>query len=233
MRHIMGNNKSVRREDLLSASKNGDYERVEYLLKKKKIDVNVSNSDYETPLHLACQNNHFEIVKLLIDHGANLEACRDFSDHTPFHYACENGHENIIKLLVENGVNIHARVSAGNSTALYILAQNNESYLLRYLMYQGLEPEYQDIEVACEEGNLAAVDAFMDYITERHSKNITIETLQQLLTQKYHFYCYAKRTNEGIREKMNDAILKINEKNKDKKFSSAFRKPKGCALNQG
>ncbi|OJJ42485.1 hypothetical protein ASPZODRAFT_76702, partial [Penicilliopsis zonata CBS 506.65] len=43
-----------------------------------------------TPLHLACEANHQELVEILVQAGAQLEL-RDFDGQTPLHSACMGG----------------------------------------------------------------------------------------------------------------------------------------------
>ena len=55
-----------------------------------------------TPLDLAAEKGHFEVAKLLIEKGADVDA-KDNYDWTPLHYALRNGHLEVAKLLIEKG----------------------------------------------------------------------------------------------------------------------------------
>lgn len=55
-----------------------------------------------TPLHLAAQYNHSDIVKLLIDRGAEIQA-RDINGCTPLHYSATNGHTDSALVLLDSG----------------------------------------------------------------------------------------------------------------------------------
>ena len=50
-----------------SACEKGYHKIIEFLLKKFKgpRDVNIENEEGDTPLHVACLNSRFEVVKLL------------------------------------------------------------------------------------------------------------------------------------------------------------------------
>lgn len=48
--------------------------------------LNVVSSLQETPLWLACYRGHLQVVKILLDLGANIEAS-DVSQSTPLHMA--------------------------------------------------------------------------------------------------------------------------------------------------
>ena len=58
------------------------------------------------PLHYASGGRHYDIVKLLIDHGANVDA--EASGYTPLHNAAYRGSLEITKLLIVKGANINA-----------------------------------------------------------------------------------------------------------------------------
>ena len=73
-------------------------------------------NDYGTPLMEAIVNGDIAIAKMLLQHGANINA---ISQHkkTALSVAVEANHENAVKLLIENGANINA-VNDSGATAL-------------------------------------------------------------------------------------------------------------------
>jgi ankyrin repeat protein len=60
-----------------------------------------------TPLHKASQSGHVEVSRVLIDHGANVNA-RERYHYAPIHFSSENGHLGIAKLLLERGADVNA-----------------------------------------------------------------------------------------------------------------------------
>lgn len=56
----------------------------------------------ETPLIYAAVNGYVDIVKALIDHGANLEAANEHGE-TALYQAAVNGHQEIVSLLLDKG----------------------------------------------------------------------------------------------------------------------------------
>jgi ankyrin repeat protein len=48
-----------------------------------------------TPLHFAADRGHIEIVRLLCDHGADIEA-RDYDECRPLHEAAYHGHISVV-----------------------------------------------------------------------------------------------------------------------------------------
>ena len=55
-----------------------------------------------TPLHIASANNDYQMIKLLLDNGANVKK-KDKFGRTPFLLAIKNGNLKIASLLVRFG----------------------------------------------------------------------------------------------------------------------------------
>ncbi|EDO45485.1 predicted protein, partial [Nematostella vectensis] len=55
-----------------------------------------------TPLHIAVVYGHWEIVKLLLDEGADVEA-QTKNGYQPLHLAAQYGHKIIIEILLQRG----------------------------------------------------------------------------------------------------------------------------------
>ena len=66
-------------------------------------------------LHLAAESGQKEVVKLLLKRGAESDKKRGRGDQTPLHRAAENGHKGSMGLLVCAGANPFARDGDGNS----------------------------------------------------------------------------------------------------------------------
>ena len=63
-----------------------------------------------TALHMAASHNQAEIVKMLIDSGANLR-CKDEEDSTPLHAAAAEGNLKIVRMLFEAGARLDGWVT--------------------------------------------------------------------------------------------------------------------------
>ncbi len=60
-------------QDLLAATEAGDLEQMQTLL-GKRVDINATNAQGWTPLHVAAAGGSVEVVKLLLVHGADVNA---------------------------------------------------------------------------------------------------------------------------------------------------------------
>jgi ankyrin repeat protein len=67
------------------------------------IPSNASDSIMQ-PLHWACRNGHYDCVKLLLDHGANIHL--KGRGITPIVWAVRNGHSSIVRLLIKYKVGL-------------------------------------------------------------------------------------------------------------------------------
>lgn len=66
------------------------------------VDVNARDFFGSTSLHWVAWNGNTDIARLLIEHGANIEAEND-RDETPIIVAFENGHHNFVRFLQQYG----------------------------------------------------------------------------------------------------------------------------------
>ena len=94
------------------------------------------DSDGWTPLHWAADRGLVEIVRLLCDRGADVEA-RDNHGRRPLHWAAMNGDISVVKELIEErNSEINARANVGR-TALWCARQHNNADIAAYLFSHG------------------------------------------------------------------------------------------------
>uniref|UniRef100_A0A8C8LU26 Ankyrin-1-like n=1 Tax=Oncorhynchus tshawytscha TaxID=74940 RepID=A0A8C8LU26_ONCTS len=74
-----------------------------------------------TPLYMAAQENHLEVVKFLLENGANQSIPTE-DGFTPLAVALQQGHENVVALLINYGTKGKVRLPA-----LHIAARNDDT----------------------------------------------------------------------------------------------------------
>jgi len=79
----------------------------------------------------SAENGHAEIVKILIDNGADLNSC-DFYGWTPLMKAVYGGHVETVQALVEKNAKVNIK-NNGGITALYIAELKAQPEILRLL----------------------------------------------------------------------------------------------------
>ncbi|XP_061641016.1 protein phosphatase 1 regulatory inhibitor subunit 16B isoform X1 [Phyllopteryx taeniolatus] len=97
---------------LLEASARNDPDEVRYLL-KNNVSPDLCNEDGLTALHQCCIDNYEEMVKILLDRGACVNA-QDNELWTPLHAAATCGHAVLVKTLIAHGADLLAVNSDGN-----------------------------------------------------------------------------------------------------------------------
>ncbi|MDX8411801.1 MAG: ankyrin repeat domain-containing protein [Mariprofundaceae bacterium] len=89
------------RETWFKAASSGDEDAIKQAL-SLGVDVNAKDAARNTVLHLAVKYGHVNIMHLLIEAGADLNARNDF-DSTPLHLTEKN--IDTIRILLEAGAN--------------------------------------------------------------------------------------------------------------------------------
>jgi hypothetical protein len=91
-------------EDLLNAVRKGDAASVEALI-AKGADVNASWRYGKTPLFFACDRGFTPVVKVLLEHGAEVNVKDSFYGATPVALAAWKDRVDIVKMLLAKGAN--------------------------------------------------------------------------------------------------------------------------------
>jgi len=94
---------------LLEAARDGLLEMVKDAV-SKGANVNVQGEDFRnTPLHLACDNGHLDVVAYLINENADITLMNGI-DMTPLHMAVRNGHGEVVRYICERNLPISERI---------------------------------------------------------------------------------------------------------------------------
>ncbi|RSL82168.1 hypothetical protein CEP51_005353 [Fusarium floridanum] len=120
--HFLLNQPDVRLEDKLGntllhfAARDGRLKISRMILdiKKEKIDVDSTNVNGDTPLHIAAENGHSDMVDFLIGVCKCDKTRRNNDGHEPLDVAEKEGHQNVVDLLVNKfGVTRHVNDRLG------------------------------------------------------------------------------------------------------------------------
>lgn len=94
--------------DIFAACAVGDVKRVETFIKQNPEIVPESAPNGETPLNTASLHGQIEVVKLLLQHGADVNL-KALSGCYPLHLAARNGHLEVAKHLIANQADLTAQ----------------------------------------------------------------------------------------------------------------------------
>jgi hypothetical protein len=139
----------------------GDAEMLAYMLEAGKSKVDVTDEYGNTPLILAAQIGHVEVVKILIAAGANLRAS-DKHGEPLIHLVAESGEIEVMKVLLASGLKVDERSDA--TGPLLYAPDGNSGYshdVKRMIERNGGSVStfsgYQPIHSAAEVGNVEMV----------------------------------------------------------------------------
>ncbi|XP_044764528.1 uncharacterized protein LOC123321090 [Coccinella septempunctata] len=93
---------------------------VEYIISRNELNINMRTNGKWTALHEATKAGRLDIIKTLLDNGADVEA-RDEAGQTPLHWAVRfHSSMDLVKTLVESGADVNSKDEYG-CTPLHIL----------------------------------------------------------------------------------------------------------------
>jgi len=122
------------------AAQEGDLATVKKLIKggflgRGAIDIELKSPTGETALHYASKMGHVEVVKYLLEKGANANP-KGWMSKTPLHYASSGGYKNIIELLLAHNADLTAKMEYG-ITPLHLAAEKSQLEATQFLLSKG------------------------------------------------------------------------------------------------
>ena len=118
---------------ILKAAQEGNIEAVKQHL-AAGADVNAKDENGWTPLNSAAVKGRNQIVKLLIEKGADLNA------GTPLIFAATDGHMEVVELLIANGADVNAKTNDQlGGTALHMTSNLGHKKAVELLVAAGAD----------------------------------------------------------------------------------------------
>eukprot|EP00958_Prasinococcus_capsulatus_P007465 scaffold699_cov385-Prasinococcus_capsulatus_cf.AAC.10 len=155
------------------AAARGSAAEVQHMLQHFEYPPDRADYDYRTALHLAAAHGHYQVCKLLLDHGANVNV-RDRFGYTPLQEAMNNDHIGVAQLLKQSGGLLILNDEAG---VLCRCAHTSNSARLRSLLFCGADPNAANydgrtaLHVACAEGNAYIARLLLVSGADRNAKD--------------------------------------------------------------
>ena len=170
--------------DFFLACEEGNLEKVEEFIKQGH-DVNKKDDRYlgygRTPLMYAAGEGRYDVVKCLIDHGADVSQ-KNFANRTLLHYASEGGNLKVVELLLSTNESMQIdQEDNGHRTPLMLAAGKGHDDVLLWLIDHSADVSKRDCNKqtafhhACEYGRLKVVELLL-------SKGVEID-----LENRYHW----------------------------------------------
>ena len=124
-------------QDIYEAAWSGNLDRVKALIKENPDLLHIKSEEGYNPLHSATTYNQKEVVKFLIDAGADKNVANLWGK-TPFHRAAERGYLEIVEILLEAGADINIKDKRG-WTPLRWAISNGQKEVTELLLRRGAE----------------------------------------------------------------------------------------------
>jgi ankyrin repeat protein len=113
--------------------------KVDYTFLEESPDVPVDRTTLKkwTALHQCVRSSNTEMMKILLDHNANVEI-KDADGETPAFVASSSGNPELVRLLLEAGANPNAKAKDGWS-ALMMASREGFNQVIKYLLEAGAD----------------------------------------------------------------------------------------------
>uniref|UniRef100_A0A3Q2QC97 Ankyrin repeat and kinase domain containing 1 n=1 Tax=Fundulus heteroclitus TaxID=8078 RepID=A0A3Q2QC97_FUNHE len=170
----------------------GDAESVKHVL-SMGAEVNCTTARGYTPLIIATLDQFYNIILLLLEHGASATQ-GDEDQWTPMHFAAQNGDDRTIRLLLEKGAEAHAQDKAG-WTALHLACQNGHETVARLLLSRlsedAIVEHEQDegrtaLHLASFYGHINIVKLLLGRVADPNVTDYSFSTALHLATEQGH-----------------------------------------------
>ncbi|KAL7944948.1 ankyrin repeat-containing domain protein [Trichoderma barbatum] len=145
------------------------------LLERPNTNVNVVNENAETPIYWAAYNGNDEVVRLLLQHGAESNKYND-DGLTPLHEAAKRNHAAAAQALLASGVDpltprtdpqaervgYAPRRSTGRTPLQYACKNGHDGVVAIYLpILKDIDIVYQALHLAAESGQAKVVECIL------------------------------------------------------------------------
>ena len=161
-----------------AASELGDAVKADDLAKVNALiaagaDVNKGDT-FGTPLHTAVARGNLDIIKALLDAGANIEAKAVGAAH-PLHFAALSNQPAAAALLIQRGAQIEA-LNSQKMTALMVAALNGKVEVAEALIDAGADvaasdPRFTVAEYAASSGSIPVVKLLLSKGVDVNARN--------------------------------------------------------------
>ncbi len=202
------------------AAEKGDLQKIKTLI-TYSYNVNLKDTENQTPLHIAAKNGHLEIVKFLVENGANKDS-KSYKSRTPLHIASENGYLEIAKFLVENHADKESKDDF-NQTPLHLAAKKGHLEIAKYLNKICANKEAKDVLnqapllLASEKGHFEIVKFLFEIGADKNAKNKYNQTPLHLAAEKGHFgiviFLVENDSDKELKDRWDQTALHIAARN--------------------
>ncbi|XP_052072896.1 ankyrin-3-like [Mytilus californianus] len=146
---------------LIQCCYDGDIYLVKWCLYHCITNVDQCRDDGASPLYIACQEGHIEVVQMLMNNKANINKCTD-KGASPLFIACEKRRPKVVQMLINNNADINKCTDKGVSP-LCIACQEGHTEVVQMLINNTADINKctdkgtSHLFIACQEGHIEVV----------------------------------------------------------------------------
>ncbi len=173
---------------MLIVASNGDIPSAK-LLAEYKFSVNEIDDQGNTPLMMAAATGNVQMVKFLVENGAEIDTLYTPLEKSALMVAAEHGHIEVMKLLVENGANVNLQadffvphtLGSGQNALMYAVLAKQEN-AVRFLLNNNANIFAQDrqkntaLSYAKQIGNKNIVQSLENYLNPKLNQDNYLES---------------------------------------------------------
>lgn len=159
-------------QKMLNETSQGNVKEVKRLI-SRGVDVNTTNRYGVTPLMVASLCNWPEVVRLLLDEGADTEMREGFFGCTALMFACMSGGWDSVQILLDHGASIEAMDSL-QRTALSVARSVDNREAVKLLLQKGAQ----------DRGKADGLADIASPVARRQSRNHCSDTSPAFMGQK-------------------------------------------------
>ncbi|KAI5781242.1 hypothetical protein EDC01DRAFT_710110 [Geopyxis carbonaria] len=191
------------KDDIMNLARHGEETAIRELLAAGKASADFRDEDGLSPLHWASINNRYGTVKMLLEHGADVDAHGGESDATPAMWAAQRGHYYIVNLLLQNGAST-TMVDSSGYNLLHLATFDGNVFLLILLLHNGIAVDSRDqdghtsLMWAAYKGFPNCVDLFLRWGADIHAVDDTGFTALHWALVRGNYGCIEKLLEYGV-----------------------------------
>ena len=143
-----------------------------------EIDVNWTDEDQWTALHVASYNDHAEVVKVLFAHPNITVNVRNEGGQSPLSIGCRYGHESIVKVLLKDPRVDVTLDDEDGCTPLWYASREGEHEVIEQLIASGRD--LGDVKNKKEKENMHRVYTALEIAGKRNQTEV-VSVLERFL----------------------------------------------------
>lgn len=162
------------------------------IVRRRSLNVGQQDTTGMTALHWAAASGNIEVVQLLLEHGADVNAQSKFSG-TALLMACDKGYVRIVELLLVYGADVRARIETdvwrSHSTALEVACFNGYVQIVQLLFAEGnthAEDYSTALYIASELNHIEIVELVLGFDVDVNAYAGYFDTALQVASVRGH-----------------------------------------------